>query len=201
MTMLGATFNEGPRRDVLDLQQDAELFRLLVHRVTDYAIFALDRDGYIISWNSGAELVKGYRTEEIIGQHMRSFYTEEDQRVNKPLQLLKEARDQGRVEDEGWRVRKDGSRFWADVIITALYDDSGQLRAYAKITRDLTERRRADESLRQAKEDLERRVAERTTDLEQANTTLEERLAELERFHDVVVNRELKMIELEKKVR
>ena len=187
-------------KDVTEPHQDAELFRLLVHCVKDYAIIALDLDGSIISWNRGAELVKGYTAQEIIGQHIKRFYTHEDLAVNKPLQLLKQATEQGHVEDEGWRVRKDGSRFWASVVITALYDEDGQLRAYAKITRDLTERRQAEELLRQAKEDLERRVTERTAELERANTNLQERLDELERFHDVVVSRELRMMELKIRV-
>jgi two-component system, NtrC family, sensor kinase len=186
--------------DISHPDQDAELFRLLVKSVKDYAIFALDLEGYIISWNRGAQLVKGYAAEEIIGQHIKRFYTHEDLAADKPLHLLKKATEQGRAEDEGWRVRKDGSRFWASVVITALYDDDGQLRAYAKITRDLTERRQAEEVLRQANEDLERRVTERTAELKRANETLEDRLAELERFHDVVVSRELRMMELKIRV-
>ncbi|WP_447983919.1 PAS domain-containing protein [Nitrospira sp. Nam74] len=183
-----------------NLEQSEELFRLLVDQVKDYAIFALDPNGYIMTWNSGAELLKGYRAEEIIGQHIARFYTEPDRQANKPLELLKLAREQGRVENEGWRLRKDGSRFWADVIITALVDEKGTLRGYAKVTRDLTERRQAEETLREAKNELEDRVMARTAELKAVNTALEERLAELEQFHDVVVGRELKLIELEKEI-
>ena len=183
-----------------DLERSEELFRLLVDQVKDYAIFAVDPNGYIITWNSGAELLKGYRAEEIIGQHIERFYAEPDRHANKPLELLKLAREQGRVEYEGWRIRKDGSRFWADVIITALVDEKGTLRGYAKVTRDLTERRQAEEALREAKNELEHRVLARTAELKEANTALEERLAELEQFHDVVVGRELKLIELEKEI-
>lgn len=96
---------------IYDLERSAELFRLLVDRVRDYAIFALDPNGRIITWNSGAELLKGYRAQEIIGQHIERFYTEADRQTGKPLQLLTRAREQGRVEDEGWRLRRDGSRF------------------------------------------------------------------------------------------
>ena len=185
---------------VYDLEQSGELFRLLVDRVRDYAIFALDLNGCIVTWNRGAELLKGYRAEEIIGQHIQCFYTEADRQAGKPLQLLKRAREQGRVEDEGWRVRRDGTQFWADVIITALVDEKGSLRGYAKVTRDLTERRQTEEVLRESKNELEKRVLERTAQLDEANTALQERLAELEQFHDVVVGRELKLIELEKEI-
>lgn len=180
--------------------QSGELFRLVVEQIRDYAIFALDPSGRIITWNRGAELLKRYRGEEIIGQHIECFYTEADRQAAKPLQLLKRAREQGRVEDEGWRVRKDGSRFWADVTITALVDEKGSLRGYAKVTRDLTERRQAQEGLKESKNELEKRVIERTAELNEANTTLQERLAELELFHDVVVGRELKLIEFEKEI-
>jgi two-component system, NtrC family, sensor kinase len=185
---------------VHDLEQSAELFRLLVDQVRDYAIFALDLNGCIVTWNRGAELLTGYRAEEIIGQHIECFYTEADRQADKPLQLLKRARQQGRVEDEAWRVRRDGSQFWADVIITALVDERGSLRGYAKVTRDLTERRQTEEVLRESKNELERRVLERTAQLDETNTALQERLAELEQFHDVVVGRELRLIELEKEI-
>lgn len=197
--MLNAGSDEG-KTPARDLKESEELFRLLVDQVKDYAIFALDPNGCIITWNSGAKLLKGYRAEEIIGQHIERFYTEADRQSNKPLQLLKQAMEQGRVENEGWRVRKDGSRFWADVIITALVDEKGTLRGYAKVTRDLTERRQAEEALREAKNELENRVLARTAELKEANTALEGRLAELEQFHDVVVGRELKLIELEKEI-
>ncbi|HET7058754.1 MAG TPA: PAS domain S-box protein [Nitrospiraceae bacterium] len=183
-----------------DLEQSAELFRLLVDRVRDYAIFALDLNGCIVTWNSGAELLKGYCAEEIIGQHIKCFYTEADRQADKPLQLLKRAREQGRVQDEGWRVRRDGSQFWANVTITALVDEKGSLRGYAKVTRDLTERRQTEEALRESKNELEKRVLERTAQFDETNTALQERLAELEQFHDVVVGRELKLIELEKEI-
>src|SRR5919199_4425694 len=134
-----------PRMERSRHVQDATLFQLLVERVVDYAIFLLTPDGHIASWNAGAERVKGYTSEDIIGQHFAVFYTEEDRADGRPARLLAAARQNGRVEDEGWRVRKDGSRFWADVIITALTDGQGQLVGYAKVTRDLTERRQAEE--------------------------------------------------------
>jgi PAS domain S-box-containing protein len=122
-----------------------ERFRALVSSVKDYAIFMLDPTGRIETWNAGAERTKGYRAEEIIGQHMSRFYTPEDLARGLPAKLLAQATRDGRVESEGWRVRKDGTRFWADVVITALVDDGGRLIGYAKVTRDLTERLHAQQ--------------------------------------------------------
>jgi PAS domain S-box-containing protein len=121
------------------LRSSEERLRLLVGQVADYAIIALDPQGVIESWNLGAERVKGYTADEAIGRSFAMFYPEEDRRRGLPLQLLAEAREHGRVEHTGWRVRKDGSRFWGDVVITALHDDSGQLTGYAKVTRDRTD--------------------------------------------------------------
>ena len=122
-----------------------EDLELLVASVVDYAIFMLDPSGIVTSWNLGAERLKGYRADEIIGRHFSAFYPVEDLAAGKPNWELDVARSQGRLEDEGWRVRKDGSLFWANVILTAVRDDAGNLRGFAKVTRDLTERRRADE--------------------------------------------------------
>ena len=130
-----------------DVPTRAEIFALLVDAAKDYAIIALGPDGRVASWNPGAERIKGYRAEEIIGRHFSCFYTDEDIERDKPTRELTIAATQGRVEDEGWRVRKDGSRFWAKVTITALRDEAGGLRGFAKITRDLTEHRRAEGSL------------------------------------------------------
>jgi PAS domain S-box-containing protein len=133
----------------------SELYRHLVQGVKDYAIFALDPAGMVSSWNEGARRLKGYEAGEIIGRHFSTFYPDEDK--DKPPRELQIARAEGRFEEEGWRVRKDGSRFWANVLITPLYDDSGTLIAFAKVTRDLTERR---ESERRRMADLERLVRE-----------------------------------------
>ena len=124
--------------------------RLLLGSIKDYAIFMLDPHGRITSWNAGAERTKGYRADEVIGRHISMFYPPVDVQQGKPQRLLEQAREQGRVEDEGWRVRKDGSQFWADVILTRMVDESGALVGFAKITRDLSERRRIDEQLRVA---------------------------------------------------
>lgn len=133
-----------------------EQYRLLLDSIKDYAIILLDPKGQIISWNPGVERIKGYRPEEIIGKHFSIFYLPEDIERGKPTQELEKAAAEGRFEDEGWRVRKDGSRFWANVIITPLLDKRGALRGYAKVTRDLTERKRMEEELsRQSREILE----------------------------------------------
>ncbi len=131
---------------------DPKLFRLMADRVQDYAIFLLDPEGNILSWNAGAKRIKQYEPGEIIGRHFSTFYTAEDIARKWPEHELKIARMEGRFEDEGWRVRKDGTRFWANVIITALRDDRGTLLAFSKITRDLTERKARDEELRQSEE-------------------------------------------------
>ena len=126
--------------------------RLLVENVIDYAIFMLDREGRVVSWNPGAQRIKGYTADEIVGCHFSKFYPEDDVAAGKPERELKTALQFGRVEDEGWRIRKDGSRFWASVVITAVYDESRTLRGFAKVTRDLTKRRLAAEDLRRSEE-------------------------------------------------
>ncbi|WP_298324140.1 ATP-binding protein [Asticcacaulis sp.] len=134
------------------LRESEERFRLVIEEVRDYGIFALDPDGVVTSWNLGAERIKGWTAPEILGQHFSHFYPDET-RDFLPAQMLQRARDRGTVEDEGWRLRKDGSRFWANVVITSLHDDNGQVRGFAKVTRDMTERRRSEEALRMARED------------------------------------------------
>ncbi|MBV9357567.1 MAG: PAS domain S-box protein [Chloroflexi bacterium] len=143
------------------LRESDERFRLLVESVQDYAIFLLSSEGVVLSWNDGAQRVKGYRPEEIIGTSFERFYTREDVARGLPRQLLARAASKGHVEHEGWRVRKDGTRFWADVVITALRDPQGTLQGYAKVTRDLTERREAEEArARASREEGARAAAE-----------------------------------------
>jgi PAS domain S-box-containing protein len=136
----------------IEWRQTEEPFRLFVESVQDYAIFMLDPGGRIASWNAGAERIKGYKASEIIGQHFSTFYSKEDVRSGKPQRLLDVAEKEGRVQDEGWRIRKDGSRFWANVTITAMKDASGSLVGFGKVTRDLTERRRTEIALRRSEE-------------------------------------------------
>ena len=129
------------------LRRSEEQFRSIVNSVEDYAIFLLDADGRITTWNPGAERIKGYRAEEIIGRDVDSFYTEEDIARDKPREALRLAASLGRYEDEGWRVRKDGSRFWADVVITAIRDKNGELLGFSKVTRDITVRKQTEDAL------------------------------------------------------
>jgi PAS domain S-box-containing protein len=131
------------------------MFRLLVEGVKDYAIFMLDPDGFIVSWNSGAQAIKGYTAQEIIGQHFSRFYPPDAIARNWPQRELQIARQEGRFEEEGWRLRKDGTPFWANVVITSLNDEEGRLRGFAKVTRDLTDRKRIE-----ALESAERQIAE-----------------------------------------
>jgi PAS domain S-box-containing protein len=131
------------------LREAEDRFRLVVEATTDYAIFMLDPQGHIVNWNAGAQRIKGYAAEEIVGQHFSRFYTEVDRRNAVPEKLLAAAKN-GKCEIEGWRVRKDGTQFWASIVIAAIRDPAGELLGFAKITRDLTERRNAEEQLRQA---------------------------------------------------
>ncbi len=133
-------------------RREAEHLRLLVHGTTDYAIFMLDPDGNVATWNPGAERLKGYKADEIIGQHFSKFYPQEAIDRGWPEHELKVARNEGRFEDEGWRLRKDGSRFWANVVITALRDERGNMRGFSKVTRDITARKYAEEALRHSEE-------------------------------------------------
>ena len=161
----------------------ADLHRLLVDSVTDYAIFLLDAHGFVRSWNPGAARVKGYTESEIVGRHFSTFYTQPDLDADKPAWELGVASKTGRVEDEGWRLRKDGTRFWANVVITALRDKTtGALLGFAKITRDLTERRKAEEQARElAAETAARQEAERVSaHLAEVTEQLQQQAIELE---------------------
>ena len=143
------------------VRQSSEQFRLLVESVRDYAIFMLDTEGHVRSWNAGAEAIKGYKADEIIGKHFSIFYPDDDVQRDKPGFELKTAAEVGRFEDEGWRIRNDGTRFWANVVITALRDKDGVLRGFGKVTRDLTERKKAEEQrLQLAREQVARSEAE-----------------------------------------
>jgi PAS domain S-box-containing protein len=198
MSVVGGSMTREPKPhseggSIRNLEISDESFRLLVECVKDYAIFLLDPQGHVMTWNPGAEALKGYQPDDIIGRYFGCFYEEGDAAHGKPGRLLQQALKHGRVEDEGWRVRKDGSRFWADVVITALFDKQGRLRGFAKITRDLTERRQAEQR-------LEQRVEERTAELQATNARLHETVRDLELFHDAVIDRELKMIDLEKRI-
>src|SRR5688500_18173392 len=131
---------------------DPLLFQLAAQQTKDYAVFLLDPGGHIMTWNAGAARIKGYAPEEIVGKHFSIFYTTESIERGWPQHELKAARAEGRFEDEGWRIRKDGSRFWASVVITALRDPGGKLLGFSKITRDLTDRKRNEEALAHSEE-------------------------------------------------
>ncbi len=133
-------------------KHEADQLRLLVHGTTEYAIFMLDPQGRIVTWNAGAERLKGYKAEEIIGQHFSRFYPQEAIDRGWPAHELTVAKAEGRFEDEGWRLRKDGTQFWANVVITALRDGQGNLQGFSKVTRDLTARKQAEEALRRSEE-------------------------------------------------
>jgi PAS domain S-box-containing protein len=166
------------------LSESEGRFRLLVQSVEEYAIFQVDPLGHVVSWNSGAERLKGYRAEEIIGKHISLFYPPEDVQSGKPARFLAEAAQRGQSEDEGWRVRKDGSRFWAYVVVTALRNAKGSLQGFAKVTRDMTVWHGKEETLEKAKELLELRVRQRTGVLAQVNQELRTEIAERARAEE-----------------
>lgn len=139
------------RSAMLALEESERRFRTLVQGVKDYALYMLDPDGRVSNWNTGAEAIKGYKAEEIVGQHFSRFYTEEDRAAGEPARALATAVAEGKYEKEAWRLRKDGSRFWANVVLDPIHDEQGQLIGFAKITRDITERRRAAEELEEAR--------------------------------------------------
>lgn len=174
------------------LKQSDEVFRLLVESVKDYAIFLLDPTGIVATWNQGAERIKGYKAREIIGEHFRKFYPREAQESGWPDRELEIAAREGRFADEGLRVRKDGSTFWANVVITALRDDKGDLKGFSKVTRDLTERLALEEKSRQLNRELRARVAELTES---------QRLVELRTFELQKLSAELLRVQDEERRR
>ena len=160
------------------LEQSDEIFRLLVDGVKDYAIFLLDPSGKVATWNQGAERIKGYKARDIIGQHFSRFYPADAIESKWPDRGLEIAAKEGRYVDEGLRVRKDGSTFWANVVITALRDETGELRGFSKVTRDLTERRALEERSRQLNTELRARV----TQLLESQRQIELRTFELQKL-------------------
>jgi len=164
------------------LRQSEERYRMLVEQVTDYGIFMLDDKGRIVSWNEGAKNIKGYTEAEILGKYFTIFYPEEDILNGKPAMELKHARTVGKYEEEGWRLRKDGSRFWASVVITAVYNPEGALMGFSKVTRDLTERKKSEKALTESYE-VYRRLTE---ELKVTNAELSYANKELEQFTSIV---------------
>ncbi|HEY6465379.1 MAG TPA: PAS domain S-box protein [Candidatus Acidoferrales bacterium] len=174
------TIEDGSTQAVVEdaVKRSEESFQLLIHSVKDYAIIMMDPEGSILSWNEGATRLKGYESDEIIGKNYRIFFTPEDREVGKPEAQLRKAVEAGQSEDEGWLVRKDGWAFWANTIITALRDDEGRVYGFAKITRDMTERREREESIRVLNEHLEERIEARTAELSRLNEALQSEVRE-----------------------
>jgi PAS domain S-box-containing protein len=178
-----ATMSHGPNEE---LRQSEEHFQFLVRSVKDYAILMLDPEGRVVSWNEGAERIKGYTADEILGQSFTTFYPPEVAADGFPQRELDAASREGRFEDEGWRVRKDGSHFWASVIITALRGPDGQLLGFAKVTRDLTARREAEEQARSlaAEQAARAEAARRSEELAQLNEWLRQQAVDLQAARD-----------------
>jgi PAS domain S-box-containing protein len=169
------------KRGERTLEQTEEQFRLLVDSLKEYAIFMMDVEGRILTWNSGAQRLKGYSADEVIGKHFSLFFTPDDVREGKPERILKEAASLGRCEEETWRVRKGGSRFWAKAITLGLWDQDGRLRGFGKVIRDMTSEKEAEEELRNANAILDSKITERTTQLEQINAALQAEIHERRR--------------------
>lgn len=162
------------------LRASEERFRLLVESVQDYAIYLLDPEGRIVTWNMGAERIKGYAAAEVLGRPFQQFFPPDERERGTPARLLAQAARDGHAVGEGWRLRKDGSLFWASFVLTALHAAHGELRGFSKVTRDVTERHEAEQALAAANAQLEHRVAERTAELQRLNIQLEASLQEKE---------------------
>ena len=171
------------------LRQSEQRFSSMLENVRDYAIIFLDLDGRIVSWNKGAERIKGYRAEEIVGQHFSRFYPPADTASGKPEHELQVATSEGRFEDEDWRVRKDGSRFWANVVVSALRDASGRVNGFVKITRDLTARKEAEDKIKRYAEELQRSNQELEHFAYVASHDLQEPLRTVSSFSQLLARR------------
>jgi PAS domain S-box-containing protein len=170
--------DQGRKKPKTSLADNNQVFRLLVDSVRDYAVFVLDPEGFVITWNAGAQAIKGYTRDEILGQHFSKFYLPEAVESGWPSRELMLAEKEGRFSDEGWRVRKDGTSFWASVIITALRDPDGQLSGFAKVTQDMTERRKWEERI----QELNRELRTRVNQLDEARHIVELRTLELQKL-------------------
>jgi PAS domain S-box-containing protein len=170
--------NQERKKTKTSLADSNQVFRLLVDSVRDYAVFVLDPEGFVITWNAGAQAIKGYTRDEILGQHFSKFYLPEAVQSGWPTRELALAEKEGRFSDEGWRVRKDGTSFWASVIITPLRDPDGQLAGFAKVTQDMTERRKWEERIQELNKELRTRVNQ----LDETRHIVELRTLELQKL-------------------
>ncbi|HTE34076.1 MAG TPA: PAS domain S-box protein, partial [Chryseolinea sp.] len=168
------------------LKISEQRYHLMISEVQDYAIILLDRDGIVLNWNKGAQHIKQYREDEIVGKHFRIFYLEEDQRNKLPERLIKEAAQRGKATHEGWRQRKDGSHFWGSIVITALHDQSGNFIGFSKVTRDLTERKKSEDQIFQYTQKLELQNKELEQFAYVASHDLQEPLRKIQTFADLV---------------
>jgi PAS domain S-box-containing protein len=190
MSACSTNDRDGNRQPAVGARGDSEeLFRLLVDSVTDYAIYILDPSGNVVSWNKGAERLKGYTSQEILGRNVSLFFLPEDVADGKPAAELARAASEGRTEQEAWRLRKDGSRFWADVIVTALRDGDGSLRGFAKVTRDFSARKAAEDKVRAYAKMLERSNRELESFASVASHDLQEPLRKIRAFGDRLATR------------
>jgi PAS domain S-box-containing protein len=170
--------DQGRKKTKTSLADSNQVFRLLVESVRDYAVFVLDPEGIVITWNAGAQAIKGYTRDEIVGQHFSKFYLPEAVQSGWPSRELALAEKEGRFSDEGWRVRKDGTSFWASVIITPLYDPDGRLAGFAKVTQDMSERRKWEERI----QELNRELRTRVNQLDESRHIVELRTLELQKL-------------------
>ena len=170
-----------------DLRRSEERYHKMVEEVEDYAILMLDAEGYILNWNRGAEKIKGYREEEIVGKHFSIFYTPTDQAAKLPQTLMQEARDNGKAIHEGWRVRKNGTAFWGSIVITALHDEDSKVVGFSKVTRDLTERKMWEDTLKEYTRQLEKQNAELQQFAYMAAHDMKEPLRKIRYYHSILL--------------
>ena len=170
-----------------ELRLSEQRYQRMINEVRDYAILLLDKEGHILNWNKGAEAIKGYKAEEIIGRHIREFYTKEDQARRLPERLIEEATREGRAALEGWRLRKDGTSFWGSVVLTALHNETGELVGFSKVTRDLTERKRAEIKMQQYTTQLEQKNRELEQFAYVASHDLQEPLRKIRTFNEMIL--------------
>jgi PAS domain S-box-containing protein len=182
---------EGVSVDVrLALQRSEERYHKMVEEVEDYAILMLDSHGHVLNWNKGAEKIKGYKEQEIVGNHFRIFYPEEDRAAGLPEQLISQAKNDGKAIHEGWRIRKDGTSFWGSVVITALHDENRRVIGFSKVTRDLTERKLAEDKLLQYARQLELQNQELQQFAYAAAHDMKEPLRKIQFYYSAILNEE-----------